>query len=421
MLRRLVLLCCALAMLIPLASLHAQSPRVLRVMWMKSGSDAQELLDLVEQFAAEFEAQNAGTDVQVEFVDWSDGRQTILDRMNAGNPPDLAVIGARWVPEFVSLGYIEPLDRYIEPGFRSRFIPGIINEGAVYQGQTFGLPVNTATRALFYNRAIFAQAGLDAAPQSWDDLLAAGTAIGAAGFDGFGLQGGGGLETNTYFYYFVWGNGGNLYNEGNTESAINSPEAVEALAFLQTMIADGATQDTPASPDYDRRAKLEDAFMQGTLGMVISGPWFINRLRSNAPEIDFGVAPLPHNTTPATYGVIDTLVMMSTATDKSLAWQYLEFLYDEERRLAYHRIGGFLPELSLLAPELAADDADFAVFLDLLPQARFEPLHIHSEDIAQIVIDAVRAVYLGEAEPQDALDAAAYAIGELLNTTTAGW
>lgn len=397
------------------------STRSLRVFWMKSPSDPQATYDLLNGFVTEFEASHSGVDVELVLVDWAEGHDRIQAAVAEGQPPDLAVIGARWVPEFVADGYIEPLDRYMTRDFRRRFIPAIIN-GAVYQGRTFGLPVAASTRALFYNKDLFEQAGIEAPPETWDELLTTGQQIGALGEDiyGFGLQGGAGLETNTYFYYFVWGNGGDLYNSSNTASALEQPAAVEALEFMRRLVEEGATQ--PNVLDYDRRVKLEEDFIAGKAGMIITGSWVEGRLRRDYPDFNFGVAPIPYNTTPATYGVIDTLVMFKTARDKDLAWEFLEFLYDDERRFEYVSLQGVLPELISVAerPELS-ENPNFAVFLGLLPNARFEPLHKESEQIAQEVIEAVVSVHNGSAEPAEALASAVTTINDLLATTSAGW
>jgi multiple sugar transport system substrate-binding protein len=421
MLRRLLLITFTL-LTISLSHARAQDDMTLRIQFTTSPSDPTNLRAVLESFRDEFLAENPDVTLEYEFVDTADARQRLIDGVEDGTAPDIATIGARWVPEFVSLSMIEPLDRYLTPEFRARFVPSILNEGAVYQGRTFGLPIATSTRALYYNRDLFARAGIDAPPETWDELLQAAQAISALPGEnyGFGLQGGGGIETNTYFYYFVWGNGGDLYNAPRTESLLDAPEAVEALEFIQTMIDSGATQPNPTDAAYERRRGVETLFGQGNLGMVISGPWFINLLRTLAPDLNFGVAPIPYNTTPATYGVMDAISILRTSRNKDLAWRFLEFMFADERRLAYTSTVGVLPELISVAEDpIFADDADFAVFLSLLPDARFEPLHIQSEQISFIVIDAIRTVYLGEAQPRDALADAADEIDDLLVLTAA--
>lgn len=418
-----------LLFLLTLTPAQAQD-NTLRVLWMHAPADEDLYEDVLDVFVEEYEALNPETEVEIILVDWAIGQDAIKRSLNTGDPPDIAVIGARWVPEFVSLGIIEPLDRYITPDFRAEFIPAIIDEGAVYQGRLFGLPIATSTRALFYNQDLFAQAGLDVdkPPQTWDDLTEAARRItdyanrtGEPVY-GFGLQGGGGVETNTYFYYFVWGNGGDIYDPTRTQSALDAPEAVDALRYVRGLIDAGFTQPAPTDIAYERRRGVEDLFQAGRLGMVISGPWFVNRLRAEAPELNFGVAPLPYKTTPVTYGVMDAITILRTSTNKTRAWDFLRFLYAPERRLLYTGQLGVLPELQTVADDpVFAQDPEYAVFLSLLDQARFEPPHIQSEAIAQIVIDALRGVYQGEADPQDALDAASAEIDTLLGGAVAGW
>lgn len=415
----------ALCLLLWGASVRGQEQRTLRILWMGSDAD-QHIFDLVQnEFIADFEAENPNVAVEFQTANWDEGRGLIFEAAQNGTLPDLAMVGARWVPEFVSEGLVEPLDPYFERAFLARFVPALMKEGASYDGRIFGLPLQTSTRALFYNTELFEQAGITQAPRTWEDLRAAAQAVSALGEDiyGFGLQGGGGIETNTYFYYFVWGNGGDLYTGGNTLSALNEAPAVEALTFLQSLIDDGLTQPDPASEQWRDRVDVEALFKKGQLGMVISGTWFVNVLGNDVPDLPFEVTPLPYNTTPATYGVTDTLIMFQSSPEKELAWSFLQFLYDEGRRETFVNTVGILPELSSLATgnRVLLENPQFAMFMDELPTARFEPLHIHSETISQIVIAAVRSVYEGEAEPQAALDEAADAINEFLQAPTRRW
>ncbi|NJL94294.1 MAG: extracellular solute-binding protein [Anaerolineae bacterium] len=426
---KLILLLGLLALVFP--NLGAAAPgqqglQTLRVMWGQSPSNIPLFFEVVAGFEEDYEAANPNVDVQIELVDLPALRDTVLERVEAGNPPDLTVMQRNRIPEFVSLGLVEPIDRFLTRDFRRRFVPSIINEGAVYQGRTFGLPVATSTRALYYNLALFEQAGLAGPPESWEDLRAASTAISGLDRDeevyGLGWQGGGGQETDTYFYYFLWGNGGDIYDASQTHAALNAPEAVQALEFVQQLIGQGGTQPEPYAERYDRRITVEELFQNGQVGMVISGPWLVARLRQQAPDLRFGVAPLPYNTTPATYGVIDTLIMLSTAENKALAWGFMEFIYADETRLAYAQAAGVLPEMTAVAQSPAfQEDPLLRVFLDLLPNARFLPLSTQTEAISERVIVALRAVYQGLVEPQAALDAAVGAINALLENEVAGW
>ena len=138
----------------------------------------------------DFEAQNPNIKVNLYVYTWTEGRQKIADMVAQGKPPALARVATRWIPEYVAAGLLEPVDSYMSPEFRSQFIPLLINEGSQYDGRTFGLPITVTSRALYYNKALFKQAGLTSPPTSWEELKSAARAIHALGTDkyGFGVQ-----------------------------------------------------------------------------------------------------------------------------------------------------------------------------------------------------------------------------------------
>ena len=173
----------------------------------------------------DFEAQNPDIQVNLYIFTWDEGRQKIADMVAQGKPPTLARVATRWIPEYVASGLLEPVDGYMSPEFRSQFIPLLINEGSQYEGRTFGLPITVSSRALYYNKDLFKQAGLTSPPENWAELKNAAQAINALGSDkyGFGIQGKE-AETSTYFYYFLWGNGGDILTQDGTRPHSTDPK-----------------------------------------------------------------------------------------------------------------------------------------------------------------------------------------------------
>src|SRR5439155_8180478 len=119
----------------------------------------------------------------------------------------------------------------------------------------------------------------------------------------------------------------------------------------QRMVNENATQPDPTSKAYEVRLNLEDLFQAGKLGMVISGPWLAPRLHKNAPTLRFGIAPIPYNKTPATYGVMDALVILNSSKHKDEAWMFMRLLYDHDRRFEYNSWNGLLPYIMRVAIE----------------------------------------------------------------------
>jgi multiple sugar transport system substrate-binding protein len=364
---------------------------------------------LFEEIVADFEAANPDIDVHLEVVAWDVLFQKLTTDIAGGQPPDVSIIGTRWLVDFVQEGIAEPLDAHLGDELRGRFIETFLDP-SVIDGQTWGLPVAASARAMYYNRDLLEQAGVEP-PDSWAELKEAAAAVSALADDvyGFGLQGKE-IETDAYWYYAPWSHGGDLFEDGR--SAIASDAAVMAALLYKDLIDSGVTQ--PGVTGYNRE-DLQDLFKRGRLGMMLTGPWLRGMLASDAPDVDYGVTLIPEGTTRATYGVTDSIIMFSGSRNKDEAWQFLEHAFQHEWRREFTLREGFLPVFTSVAEDPHfADDPQLAAFTDMLPYARFAPLIPNWEEMADTTIVALQRIYLGEAEAKDALGEAAATIDRLL-------
>ena len=85
-----------------------------------------------QQVAQEFEKANPGTTIKIEDVSWDTLQQKLQTDITGGANADLAIVGTRWLLDFVKDDVAEPLDGYMDASFKSRFIgpflaPGEIN------------------------------------------------------------------------------------------------------------------------------------------------------------------------------------------------------------------------------------------------------------------------------------------------------
>lgn len=373
-----------------------------------------------QEVIAAFEAENPNIKVNLFIFKWEEGQQRIQEMIDQGNPPTLARVATRWIPQYVAAGLLEPVDEYISSDFRSQFFPLLIDEGSQYEGRTFGLPITVSSRAFYYNKELFEEAGITEPPTNWDELKEDAEAIHALGPDtyGFGIQGKD-IETSTYFYYFLWGNGGDILTSDGTRPAFNGAEGLEAATFLTDMINEGLTQPNPTTSS---RADLETMFVEGNLGMVVTGPWLARRLDNDYPDLEYGLATIPYQTTPTTLAAQDTLILFKQAQNKDAAWKFIEFLYADEYRLDYALTEGVLPEKVAVAEDAQIkENPSFAFFMEKLPTGRFEPLNVKSADIATVMTEYLQAAYLGEMTPQEALAEAAIQVQRLLSYSATSW
>lgn len=361
-----------------------------------------------QEVAAAYEAENPDVDIQIEVVPWNTLLQRLTTDIAGGTAPDLSIIGTRWLLDFAAQGVAEPLDEYLTPEFESTFIDTFM-QPSVIDGQIMGLPVAASARAMMVNKDLFEQAGAEV-PTTWDELYDAAEKISEIdGAFGIGMQGKE-IETDAYFYYALWTFGGDIFEEDGT-SGLDSPEAIEAATFYKRMIDEGLTQPSPTN--YNRE-EVFNLFKQGNVGMIFTFPMLIPQVREEAPDMNYEVVPFPVRERQATYGVTDTLMMFSSSDVKEEAWDFVEFMYQDEWRSQFDRGEGFLPVTRNVAEEeYYQTDPDVKAFAAGLPYAKFAPTVENWEEMADVTIRALQQIYLDQAAPAEALTEAAEEINEI--------
>jgi multiple sugar transport system substrate-binding protein len=365
--------------------------------------------EIFQGMAEDFMSANPDVTVTVEDVSWDNLQQRLTTDIAGGTAPDIAIIGTRWLVDYVANDIAEPLDGCVTDEVRGRFIETFL-EPSVIDGVTYGLPVAASARAMYYDIDLLAEVGYDEPPQTWDEVVEVATALRDAGHYGFGLQGKE-IETDAYWYYALWTHGGELFEDG--QSAIDSEAAIEAATLYKTMIDEGLTQPDPTGFN---RQDVEALLKQGRVGMILSGPWLRGQMAEEAPDVNYGIAPVPMATEQATYGVTDSIMMFATSEVKDEACRFLtEAAFTDEWRREFTVREGFLPVFQSVAADPAfADDPQLKAFTDMLPYARFAPLVPDWELMADTTSAALQNIYLGNAEPETALQEAAARIDELL-------
>ncbi|MFI5371423.1 MAG: extracellular solute-binding protein [Candidatus Eisenbacteria bacterium] len=241
-------------------------------------------IETVQPLVRDFERSNPGITVRVEQLVWSSGRDRIAAAIDSGRVPDLCEVGSTWIPKLLASGQLADWSAGI-----ADIRPGIRGWEMVMEGDAlYGVPWMLGTRALFYNKTLFARARLDTLrpPETWEELAAAATAIQAlgGGVHGYGVQTGERGVLFKKFMPFAWGNGGRILSDDLSSAVFDSPENRAALDFYLSLRACGmmSHQDT-----------LDREFKQGRLGLEVSGAWLLKSIPRDAPGLRYGVALVP--------------------------------------------------------------------------------------------------------------------------------
>src|SRR5690606_20313738 len=119
-----------------------------------------------DEAAKAFEEANPGSDIQVEVVPWDVLLQKLTTDISGNANADLSIIGTRTLIDVVDQGIAASIDAYMTDEFKERFFP-VFLEPSVMQEKTYGLPVAAYARAMYYNTALFEQAGITEVPDTW--------------------------------------------------------------------------------------------------------------------------------------------------------------------------------------------------------------------------------------------------------------
>ncbi len=120
--------------------------------------------EFFKQSADEFMKKNPDINIVLEEVNWDSLQQKLTTDISADQNADIAISATIWLPDFVEAEVVEPLDAYMDSDFKNRFIPAFL-EPANIDGKYYGLPIAASARALYYNKSLFEQAGLEGAPK----------------------------------------------------------------------------------------------------------------------------------------------------------------------------------------------------------------------------------------------------------------
>jgi ABC-type glycerol-3-phosphate transport system substrate-binding protein len=399
----------ALAALAPVA-LTQDEPVTIEI-WDFQQSDLN-ILEAQEAAIADFEAANPGIQVNVTVFPIQEYRDRLLVAVQSGEPPDMATLDQIWMAEFAASGSIIPLDSYIEEsGLNPEdYFPGAWSSN-VWNGQTWGVPLNNDVwEEMYYNRDLFEAAGLDPddPPSTWEELLEACRALtNPPDQYGIALMGSGEFITVT-INSFIQSNGGSILNEDGTEAALNSPEAVEAIAYYRQL------EQECAPPGTANRIEPEAVglFTAGQAAIGFFGSWQQDTFRNTDLNWDVAMMPVPEegDTFHGTLGGWN-MAIFAASEHPAETWAYVAHLAGKDPQKT---VNSLIPAHLEAGREFIDEGREGAdVIFDTVNNGYPRPLSAVYPAITQAQQDMMARVWEG-GDIQEAADFAAEEINEAL-------
>jgi multiple sugar transport system substrate-binding protein len=323
-----------------------------------------------DKLVEKYEADHPDVRIDVSVYSWNDVDRKVREMVAAGDPPDMAQIGA--YADYAAQDQLYKADDLLSIRTQADFVGQLASAGQV-KGVQYGLPFAASTRVLFYNKTLFAKAGLTA-PTTWSELAEDAAALKADGVKyPYALPLGPEEAQAETMQWLLSGGGG--YAETATGYSIDSTENVHTFTWLKNELV-GKDLTGPVAPGKLNRADAFTAFAAGQVGMLNGHPSLMKA--ATAKGVKFGMVPMPgvDGPTKVSMGVADWMTAFSKNGHAEQIKDFLTFVYSEKNVLAFSREYDLLPVTNSASQTMtaASQDADLKPFLDQLPVSELYPV-----------------------------------------------
>ena len=255
--------------------------------------------------------------------------------VSGGVPPDVAGLWSRDVPVFAQFDAALPLDAWIKrDGPAPEEYQPCYWEMCVYDGQVWALPTTPSTIAMYWNKDLFAKAGLDPErpPRTlveldrYNELLTKRDKRQRIVQMGFhpGEPG---------WWHYAWGNwfGGRHVSPDGRTLLLDSPEWIAAYEWLNRLAETyGRSEMRTFKGGLGTFDSPQNAFISGKVAMVIQGVWMANYIRMYDQTLRWGAAPFPGPggtpQAPISLAQADVLMIPRGCPHPEEAWKFVRYV-----------------------------------------------------------------------------------------------
>lgn len=344
----------------------------------------------IPKMAEIFEGENPGIKVNVQALPWDTAHDKLLTAVASKKGPDVVQMGTTWIPEFANAKALMDLTPHLDkyPGLKQdNFYPGSV-ETATYEGTYVGVPWYIDTRVLYYRSDLLKEVGYDQAPKTWAEMQDASKKLADRGQGkyGFALD----VKEQSLAFMLARQNGSTLFDAAG-KPLFNQPEFADAVKYMNSYFVNGSA---PMDLGIDA---IQGFRGEGVAPMFISGPWMVNMIKDQAPELEgkwaTAVLPAGKDNNFSTLGGSNMSVFQYTQNEEA-SLKFVEFMAKPETQLKWMELTNSLPS-SKKAWEnpLLKEDANYKVFGEQLETAVPMPSTKQFEEIAQNFLSSFEKVY----------------------------
>lgn len=394
---------------------------------MASAAQAQEIVNWVhiesnpgtvavfEEIAAKYEAENSNVDVRIQFIDNESFKARLPTMLQSNDAPDIFFSwGGGVLAEQVRGGVVKDLTAAMDDEWRASLVPSAVSAFTI-DGKVYGVPVWSSLVGMFYNKAMFAEAGVNADEiQTWSQFLTAVDKLKAAGLTPITVGGKDSWPQHFYFSYLAIRSVGNeklaaaLNGKGE---GFNDPAFVTAFTQLKELADKEPFQNGWLASTFGDSAAN---FGNGKAAMMLQGDWArqvqINESTEGEgleddlgwfsfPQLEGGIA-----NSKETFGGINGWLLFSGASDAAV--DFIKFYSMPENAKLLATKGNKVPPSPGIAASLT-DPWQVEISQRIEQSGHHQNFYnvVFSEDVNRELLDIVTNVMTGDLTPEGGADA----------------
>lgn len=293
------------------------------------------LQQIVDDWSAE-----SGIQATINVVDWNSYWTLLEAGATGGELPDVFWMHSNVAQQYMENDMLLDLTDRIAASDKidmNNYYEGIVN---LYQsnGKQYAVPKDIDTIALWYNKTIFDEMGVDYPDDTWtwDDFAAAAKKLTNDDHWGYAIAPGNNQEG---FYNTIYSMGGYVISDDKKTSGFDDPNTIKAMEFFTDMIKDGSCPDLATVSE----TAPNELLCAGKTAMSINGSWMLAGYRDNEyAAANCDVAVLPYYKDPSDrVSIYNGLGWAASANGKNTdaAWSLIEYLGSKEAQIKQAELG----------------------------------------------------------------------------------
>ncbi|WP_406413988.1 sugar ABC transporter substrate-binding protein [Streptomyces halstedii] len=339
-----------------------EQPKTLTYWASNQGASLEADKKVLQPELDKFEKQT-GVKVKLEVVPWGDLLNRILTATTSGQGPDVLNIGNTWSASLQASGALLPWDdkNFDAIGGKDRFVDSALGSTGAEGQDPAAVPLYSMAYALYYNKKMFADAGVKQPPTTWDELVETGKKLSRDGKWALGAEGSN-LSNNIHQVFVLGKQHGADFFTADGKPDFTSDGAVAAVKqYVDLMAKDKII--APGNAEYAQNQSLSD-FAKNKTAMVLWQTASATFTSQGMDESEWGVVPAPVQSGEPGQGTgVNSMVaginMAVFGNTKNLdgAKDFVKFMTSDKEQIVLNKAYGSIPPV-----KAAQEDGAFGTF-----------------------------------------------------------